>query len=305
MRTDGKLGQYEGLFIVTVQQGNCLINMRRDNRDGFTLVELLVVIAIIGLLAAMLLPVLSKAKAEARSSICKNHLHQMGLALQMYVNENGNKYPYLTYLLDPVRESPTNANWFNKLEPYYPVKWTDRAYHCPGYTGAVEVQSNITVVFYRFGKAQTNVLPFHDSLGSYGYNWRGVRGYLRKTGPEVNLGLGVPVYDTVRYPVRQQSAASEPQVKVPSEMFAIGESRFRKERGINPTDGVDGMFCGFLTNEGGGRITFPARHGQNYNCLFCDGHVAAMNPWILFNPTNTASMWNNDHQPHPEAWPPF
>jgi len=29
-----------------------------------------------------------------------------------------------------------------------------------------------------------------------------------------------------------------------------------------------------------------------------------MNPWILFNPTNTAAMWNNDHQPHPEFWLP-
>ncbi|PYI88990.1 MAG: hypothetical protein DME26_02295 [Verrucomicrobia bacterium] len=48
----------------------------------------------------------------------------------------------------------------------------------------------------------------------------------------------------------------------------------------------------------------PARHGKNYNQLFCDGHVAAMSPWVLFNPTNSASMWNSDHQPHPELWVP-
>jgi prepilin-type processing-associated H-X9-DG protein len=48
----------------------------------------------------------------------------------------------------------------------------------------------------------------------------------------------------------------------------------------------------------------PARHGKSYNQLFCDGHVAAMNPWVLFNPTNTAAMWNSDHQPHPELWQP-
>ncbi|MGP8237786.1 MAG: hypothetical protein ACLQVW_20565, partial [Limisphaerales bacterium] len=48
----------------------------------------------------------------------------------------------------------------------------------------------------------------------------------------------------------------------------------------------------------------PARHGKNYNIFFCDGQIAGMNPWVLFNPTNTAAMWNTDHQPHPELWVP-
>jgi prepilin-type N-terminal cleavage/methylation domain-containing protein len=238
----------------------------RDVERGFTLIELLVAIAIIGILASLLLAALSRSKASARSASCKNHLHQMGLALQMYASENAGRYPYYAGLRDnSLNDSIGRGNtffWWAKLATYYPLKWTNADYHCPGYRGLVggfEVQTN----------RQTAGAPF----GSYAYNACGVSmiGFGKPFNPDLGLGFFAPTIKVNGSNKYGRNPVPEQRIAAPSEMFSIGESRFVSLTVNGMPGGQDLLHCGLLnwqgTNSQGDTFNArfdPARHGKTY-----------------------------------------
>jgi prepilin-type N-terminal cleavage/methylation domain-containing protein/prepilin-type processing-associated H-X9-DG protein len=88
---------------------------RRLFSPAFTLIELLVVVAIIAILAALLLPALAQAKATALKSKCISNLKQIGTAIQMYVNDSGDKLPGPLWTGQPFEYDQTTTNCL----PYY------------------------------------------------------------------------------------------------------------------------------------------------------------------------------------------
>jgi prepilin-type N-terminal cleavage/methylation domain-containing protein len=264
---------------------------------AFTLIELLVVIAIIAILAAMLLSSLQGAKNEAKSTYCKNNLHQIGVAVEMYVGDNGGYYPYV--------EDSSGVRWEQFLKPYYPATWSNQVIQCPGYIGLLP---NWTYINNSAG------------IGSYSYNtWGVVSGGEYNAQDAVNvpeldhsLGLGVGEYFTTPasdVPIFR-AARRASQIVAPSELFAFMDAT-GWWGGLDQWQGRDYACAGAQANpapKGGTGVQNPPQHGNYFNVVSPDTHVAVIRTANLFYglaPSftfTTAAEWNVDNRPHPELW---
>jgi prepilin-type processing-associated H-X9-DG protein len=269
--------------------------------SSFTLVELLVVIAMIAILAALLLPTLSRAKSAADSAVCKSNLRQLLVGMNIYLQESkvypGQTPPEAFRELVPVLRAPwPSDNLTNLATGDATLRYLgprQSLWACPGY-------NRIRGVFLGdWGN-------FGGNGASYGYN-----GWGQTDSNEKNHGLGADNTDGLNW-----QAVRESQVLKPSDMIAFGDSvpavdwvnwsatwvrgDSRLSNGILPLWGFP--ITSYL-NQGLAPTTpveraFDKRHGGRWNIGFCDGHVDNLRRQNIFDFRRADQMkrWNRENQ---------
>jgi len=234
---------------------------KHRTKSGFTLIELLVVIAIIAILAALLLPALSKAKARGNRASCLNNLRQWGLSLDMYLDDNNQYFPdfsianntpgapsgydqdniHWTDLATFAAGGYGNSAWFNVLPPYVSQKalWQ----YAADPASFVNGRSVFNCPTARFLPGEVD--PLNRVAFSYGLNFKGTNGLTPASVPFRATDILHSSAFVFLSDVRANS----------------GETPFF---GSNPLNDL-GAARGSLNH-------LSARHDQGANLTFLDGH---------------------------------
>lgn len=265
----------------------------QHERLAFTLVELLTVIAIIGILAALLLMALFRAKARAQQVQCANNLRQLGIGLQAFVLDNG-AYPLYS-----------NPDYYHGAYLTYQVMWVTALQYTEL---SVPNQSTNRIPFRKwYGKGvwkcpsanRPEYWPEHLGYESYGYNAYGMSARTDTN----SLGLGG--HHVWNPPLVPAPPISESEVVSPSSMIAIGDGFIGGNDIIKDGVWIDERTSD-VTNFLGSTQRAYARHQGRANVVFCDGHVESPTLNFLFVDTRDAALvrWNRDHQSHREKLSP-
>ena len=254
-------------------------------KSGFTLIELLVVIAIIAILAAMLLPALSRAKTKAQQAVCLSNLKQWGLADNMYLDDNNQTFPYPRYqdAYAPQPQLQDNPPWVGCINSFHynhtPIVGDDVWFNAlPAYVANKPLyvwanDPNLTGLFYgsksiftcptsyaqglapedqRAATDQYDMIPGLRPCFNYAMN--------SKSLANENISLGGPT-------VLKMSMVAHP-----SSFVLFSDVRTRSaEQPFYPM-GDANQFV--LATPHGYTTRFSSRHNQGGQITFSDGHAA-------------------------------
>jgi prepilin-type N-terminal cleavage/methylation domain-containing protein/prepilin-type processing-associated H-X9-DG protein len=228
--------------------------------SGFTLVELLVVMAIISILAAILLPALTRARIAARSANCKSNLRQIGMAVEMWKGDHNEQYP-------PACNNAFTKFWWGKRKGYAKDAVVDVSKgYLATYLKGGSIDACPQFVTSRFD------LVCKGATAGYAYNSYYVGGDGANILPDWSNWPGMPAMDA--------------EVKNPSQTVMFCDSAQ-----IDPFSGSSRMRENWLLDPPSMNYNPPSpytpqplvhfRHGGMANVLFCDGHVTSMLPYKL------------------------
>jgi len=239
---------------------------------AFTLIELLVVIGIIGILAGLLLPVLARAKRKAAQVTCINNLKQLGLGMQMYVDDNGNTFPgiasraYKFHAEDWIYWRDTNAEPRSVWEKS-PILTAVPGFQKPSMRCPLDTSDTDRQIMTP--DDGNGIYPFSYSFNGYGLN--------NNQNPPVNLGMS-SVIDVDSNGTTNKYLFKEGAVRNPGNKIMLAEEPGRLKECDNQSAVIyDGRWIpsGF-NGSAGDPLTI--RHGGRADVTFADGHVTAVTP---------------------------